>query len=117
MKIKSYKLTAIVLARRDELKQQASELRAQAERAYTRAEEQCNSLIQAAKTAVHAARIQANRMEKEAALLQDAINEELELQVKEEQEASDAWDIKSKAELKAELETDETLVELIKKVN
>ena len=105
------------MARRDDLKQRAADLRNQAERAFAKAEEQCVGLMQTAKTAVHAARIQANRMEKEAELIQEALNEELELQVKEEKESADAWDIKSSAKLKAELESDETLMELIKKVN
>jgi hypothetical protein len=106
MKILSPKLTAIVMKRRDDLKKSAYDLRTQAERAFSQAEAQAASLMQTAKTAVHAARIQANRMEKEADLLQEALNEELELQVKEEQDSSSAWDIKSQARLKAELDNE-----------
>ena len=52
-----------------------------------------------------------------AELLQEALNEEMELQVKQEQEAAAAWDVKSNSHLRAELQTDDTLMELIKKVN
>lgn len=102
MKIISPKLTALIMVRRDDLKRDAMALRDQAEKAFSQAEEQAKSLLQAAKTAVHQARIQANRMEREAELLQEAISEELELQVKAEQEIESQYHQKSIAQMRAE---------------
>lgn len=103
--------------RRDELLKNSMSLSENAERAYQAAEQQCKQIMAAAKEAVHSARIRVNQMKREAELIQEAINEEMELQVKEQQAAENAWEVKSKAHLKAELEADDNLVELIKKVN
>lgn len=109
MKIKSTKLTAIVMARRDELRQQALALRTNAEKEFETIQEQIANLLKEAKTNVHSARIQANRMEKEAELIQEALNEELEMQVKQQQEADKAWSVKGEHQLKAENAIDELM--------
>lgn len=104
MKIKSHKLTAIVMHQRDDLRANAIKLMESANSLMEKAEEQCEQIMAEAKKAYHAAKIQSNRMNKEADLIQEAINEELELQVKEEQETQSAWEVKSTSHLAAELE-------------
>lgn len=118
-KVKSTKLTAIVMARIDELRKGAADLRATSEKAFQQAQLQSQSLIATAKTASHSAKIQANRMEREAEMMQEALDEEAMLQVKEQQAADLAWEQRSEAHLRAELETPVStdLIELIKKVN
>lgn len=117
MKIKSTKLAAICMHRRDELNSSAIKLMEAGEAALEKAKLECDRLMEDAKKAYHAAKIQSNRMKKEAELIQEALTEELELAVKEQEAAQSAWEVKSQAHLKAELESDETLMELIKKVN
>lgn len=101
-KIKSTKLTGFAMVRRDELKKKAYEVRECGEKEYARAQEEASSILRMAKEKVHAARIAANRMEREAQMIQEAIEEELELQVNQEKEAVQAWEVKSISHLKAE---------------
>lgn len=115
--VKSTKATGILMYYRDQLNRDANELMGEAEKALERAQVQADSLMHAAKTAYHAAKIQSNRMKKQAQMVQEAINEELELEVRKEQIAAEAWEVKSQAHLKAELECSEELEDLLKKTN
>ena len=91
MKILSPKLTAILMVQRDCLRQEALSLKTEAEKQFLEAEEMSKSILFEAKKARHVAIIKANQKQREAELIQEAINEELELGIKEDNEAAKAY--------------------------
>lgn len=114
MKIKSVKLTAYVMARRDELNKEAVETMLAEDKVWQQAQEQFVEQMKLAKTRYHKAKIETNALKREALMLQELLNEELELEVKTEQENISAWDFKSQSHIAAEmLETEEDQHELM----
>lgn len=112
MKIISTKLTGIVMNIRDQLKADALKLRLEGFEIMKEAEDKASAILTEAKKRKHVALISANKMEREAQVIQEALNQELELEVKTNQEVSAAWDCKSQARLAAELLADSELLEL-----
>ena len=103
MKIISTKLTGIVMNIRDQLKADALKLRLEGFEIMKEAEDKASAILTEAKKRKHVALISANKMEREAQVIQEALNQELELEVKTNQEVSAAWDCKSQARLAAEM--------------
>ena len=87
------------MVHRDDLKKEALTLRMESDNKFKEAEEASKALINEAKKIRHSAIIRANQMEKEADLIQEALNEELEMEVKETNEANKAWDFQSYSDM------------------
>lgn len=103
MKIKSTKLTALVMIMRDKLKTEALQLKNKADADHQALLNRHSAELQESKKIRHAAIIAANKMEREADMIQESLNEELELVVKENNASDAAWDIKSRGHLEAEI--------------
>ena len=99
-------ITAALLFLRDELKQKAQDVLKPAE-----------DKLKEAKQEYHDAKILSNQLLKRAQKVQSLVTIEMQREYNESVEAEDAWEVKGNTELKNNLETDDCLMELIKKVN
>ncbi len=99
MKILSTKLTSLIMVIRDQMKQDVVTLKLESEAAFKIEEELAKSILFEAKKKVHISRIKINSMEKEIETLQEALSEEIELEIKETNKTSSDWNIKSNASL------------------
>lgn len=104
--IKSTKLTGIVMNIRDQLKTNVLKLRVEAEETFAAAQTAADIMMADAKKKRHASIISANKMEREADIIQEALNSELEMEVADNNSAFAAWDVKSQAKLAAEMDID-----------
>lgn len=80
---------------RDQLRQDALQLRLEANVNFSLVLDQQAEELQQAKKIKHSKLIEANRMEKEAQNLHDCMNEELALEIEQDNQASAAYDFQS----------------------
>ncbi len=99
-------ITAALLFLRDELKQKANDVLKPAE-----------EKLKQAKQEYHDAKILSNQLLKRAHKVQSLVTIEMQAEYNSAVEAEDAWEVKGNSELKANLETDDCLMDLIKKAN
>jgi len=99
-------ITSSLIVLRDLLKQKAEEVLKPAE-----------EKLKVAKQEYHDAKIESNQLLKRSQKVQSLITVEMQAEYNQAVEAEDAWEIKGNSELKAELETDGCLMDLIKKAN
>ena len=102
-KTKNIKAASILMVFRDRLRKEASDLLNKAELELAETEKQATAMIKCAKERYHMARIQSNRLNRDADSAQECISDELELEIKTNEEVSAAWDCKSQARLAAEM--------------
>lgn len=99
-------ITASLMVLRDLLKQQAAEVLKPAE------EE-----LRVAKQNYHDAKILHNQLMKRSQKVQSLITLEMQAEHDKSVEADDAWEYHTPSELKCDMETDDKLIDLIKKIN
>ena len=82
MKAKTIKATTVLIKVRDHMFIEAKQLRDNAETTLSNIKNQANELVKAAKVQYHKDIIEANRLDREAKIIQEAIDTELEEEVK-----------------------------------
>jgi len=102
----SKEITAALLILRDLFKEQSVEVLKPAE-----------EKLRLAKQEYHDAKILSNQLLKRSQKVQSLITITMQSEYDKAVEADDAWEYKTNSETKAELESDDCLMELIKKVN
>ena len=92
-KIKNIKAAALLMVFRDKLKKEATEMLREATLQFESAEKQAAETVRLAKITYHTAKIKHNQLQKEADYCQECISEEMQLEIKNDNEAAEQYSL------------------------